>query len=79
MKKHLSKTDLIIIGTTMALFITALFVKGITKDLLLEAGVLLVSIKLIIMNFHTSITNKKILDELDNMKETLTDIKNTKR
>ena len=48
------------IALTLILFILALFLKGITHDLLLEAGVFLVSAKLVIM------THKQVLigDEL---------------
>lgn len=73
MKNHLSKTDLIIILTTIILFIVALFVKGFTKDLLIEAGVLLVSIKLILMNHKNALTNKRVLEELDTIKKLLSE------
>ena len=39
----------VVIVLTGALFLAALFVKGFTHSLFLEAGVLLVSIKLILM------------------------------
>jgi hypothetical protein len=39
----------IIIVLSFGLFVVALFVKGFTHDLLLEAGVFLVSVKLILM------------------------------
>ena len=71
MKKHLSNTDLSIIAITIILFVVALFVKGLTKDLLLEAGVLLVSIKLILMNYKSNMQNKKILEELVDIKKSL--------
>jgi hypothetical protein len=79
MKKHQSKTDLLVIGITTILFIVALFVKGLTKEILLEAGVLLVSVKLIMMNHKASISRKRIMEELSNIKETLKNIENTKR
>ncbi|PCJ98384.1 MAG: hypothetical protein COA50_02455 [Flavobacteriaceae bacterium] len=75
MKKHLSGADLVIILVTVILFVVALFVKGFTKDLLIEAGVLLVSIKLILMNHKNSVTNKKMLKELDEIKKTLSGLK----
>lgn len=68
MKEYLSKMDLAIIIITAMLFVVALFVKGLTKDILLEAGVLLVSIKLIMMNYRTSRITKKILKELEEIK-----------
>jgi hypothetical protein len=59
--------SMVVIFVTMALFILALFSKGITHDLFLEAGVLLVSIKLIIMaykNARTADTIHRKLDEI---------------
>ena len=74
MKKHQSNTDLLVIGLTILLFVVALFVKGLTKELLLEAGVLLVSIKLIMMNHKASVSRKKMMEELFNIKEALKNI-----
>ncbi|MEN8243689.1 MAG: hypothetical protein ABFS43_02250 [Thermodesulfobacteriota bacterium] len=54
---------------TFALFTVALFVKGLTQDILLEAGVLLVSIKLIMMAYKTSTANKEIKKELQEIKQ----------
>jgi hypothetical protein len=76
MKKHLSTGDIIVIAVTMILFVAALFTKGFTHDLLLEAGVLLVSIKIIMMNYKNSLTSKEILKELNEIKETLLEMKN---
>ena len=52
--KHFDPGSLIVIIVTFVLFGSALFTKGLTHDLLLEAGVLLVSIKLIIMAYKNS-------------------------
>jgi len=54
MGKHLDMWSLLIIVTTVILFVTALFAKGCTHDLLLEAGVFLVSVKLILMAHKSS-------------------------
>jgi hypothetical protein len=78
MRKYLSKSDLLIIAVTIILFSVALFLKGFTKELLLEGGVLLVSIKLIMMNYKTSIRNKEILKELTIIKNMLTEFEETK-
>ena len=78
MKKHLSIADIVVIIITLLLFIVALFAKGFTHDLLLEAGVLLVSIKIIMMNYKNIQSNKSILKELDNIKETMLELKNKK-
>ena len=78
MKKHLSMTDMIVIITTAVLFILALFMKGLTKELLLEAGVLLVSIKLILMNHKSSSLNERILKKLDQINRQLSESDNKK-
>jgi len=79
MRKYLSATELVVIGTTIILFVTALFLKGLTHDLLLEAGVLLVSIKLIMMNYKNTLSNKVILNDLDEIKKVLAEQKSTNR
>jgi len=45
---------------TLLLFIAALFVKGFTHDLLLEAGVFLVSVKVIMMAYKISVIIREI-------------------
>ncbi|PLX06373.1 MAG: hypothetical protein C0596_18060 [Marinilabiliales bacterium] len=57
--------DMIIIAITFILFVVALFVKGLTKDILLEAGVLLVSIKIIIMARKQSEVNQDVQRKLN--------------
>ena len=74
MKKYLSAADLTVIAVTFILFVMALFTKGFTHDLFLEAGVLLVSIKIIMMNYKNIISNKAILKELDDIKKTLSEL-----
>ena len=71
MKKYLSAADTIVIITTFLLFVIALFVKGFTHNLLLEAGVLLVSIKIIMMNYKNSTSVKAIMKELEEIKQAL--------
>ncbi len=46
---QVDRSSLVIIVATFVIFAVALFVKGFTKEILLEVGVLLVSIKLIMM------------------------------
>lgn len=75
MKKHLSTADLIIIAITVILFAIALFLKGFTHNLLLEAGVLLVSVKIIMMNYKNSVAIKNLLKELDDIKGMLSEMK----
>jgi hypothetical protein len=56
-----------VVAITLVLFGAALFYTGLTHDLLLEAGVFLVSVKLIMMAYKSSVSNdavKKKLDEI---------------
>jgi hypothetical protein len=55
----------------VVLFVAALFTKGLTHDLLLEAGVFLVSVKLIIMAYKSSVTTKALLEELREVRKDL--------
>jgi len=71
MNEHFDIGSLIIIIITLALFTIALFTKGITHDLLMEAGVLLVSVKLIVMAYKNSVTSKEITKELRDIKKIL--------
>ena len=71
MTNHFDIGTLFIIIITFILFTVALFTKGFTHDLLLEAGVLLVSIKLIIMAYKNSKTSDEINKELHIIKQML--------
>jgi hypothetical protein len=64
-KKYLGPGTTLIILTTLGLFIAALFAKGFTHDLLLEAAVFLVSVKLIILSYRNSKGVEAIQDKLD--------------
>jgi hypothetical protein len=64
MKKYFDVGNASVIAVTFILFVVAMFMKGFTKDLLLEAGVFLVSIKIILMSYKNSMKEKEILDEL---------------
>jgi len=68
MKQNLDTGSLIVIIITFILFFTALFTKGLTRDLLLEAGVLLVSVKLIIMAYRNSMFSTELKNELQEIK-----------
>jgi hypothetical protein len=69
--KYFSTTDTIVIILTFLLFTAALFLQGLTHDLLIEAGVLLVSIKLIRIGYKNSIAYSEILDELKKIRKDL--------
>jgi flagellar motor component MotA len=71
MGKHFDMGSMIVIIVTFILFIAALFTKGFTHDLLLEAGVFLVSVKLILMAFKNSNNVKIFQKELQEIKEIL--------
>ena len=71
MNRHFDAGSLIVILVTFVLFALALVTEGFTHDLLLEAGVFLVSLKLIIMAYRTSVDNQDIRDELKEIKQML--------
>ena len=71
MKEHFEPGTLIVIVITFVLFVLALLTKGFTHDLLLEAGIFLVSVKLILMAYKNSVTSKKLLKELNAIKKKL--------
>ena len=52
---------------TLVLFTAALFSKGFTHDLFLETAVFLVSVKLIIGAYKSSVTSKYIITKLENI------------
>ncbi len=64
-KKYLGPGTSVVILTTLVLFITALFMKGLTRDLLLEMAVFLVSVKLIILSYRNSKGVEAIQNKLD--------------
>ncbi len=70
-RRHLDPGSLIVIALTLALFVTAIFVKGLGHDLLLEAGVFLVSVKLILMAYHSGVVGKELTERLDDIRSAL--------
>jgi hypothetical protein len=56
---------------TLVLFIAALFIKGFTHDVLLEAGVFLVSVKLVLMSYKSGVAIDAIRAELVALRTTL--------
>jgi len=63
-RQHFDPASFVVILLTFILFTVALFVKGFTHDILLEAGVLLVSVKLIMMTSKITETSEDILEKL---------------
>ena len=71
MNKHIDIGSSVVVVITFILFIGALFTKGFTHDLLLEAGVFLVSLKLIIMSYKNSLYIRNLQQELIEIKNLL--------
>ena len=76
MKNKIELGSTLVIVATFILFALALFVKGFTKDLLLEIGVLLVSIKIIMMSRSNFNTNQEIIRKLNEINEKIKDSSN---
>ena len=76
MKISAATGNYIVIALTILLFFISLFVNGITHDLFLESGVLLVSVKLIMMNYNTMKVENEILNKLDQINAQLIKDKN---
>lgn len=55
MRKHFDGWSILVIGLTFVLFLLAVWIKGLTHELLLETGVFLVSVKLILMSYKSSV------------------------
>ena len=53
MARHIDTASALTIAATLLLFGLALFNKGLTHDLLLEAGVFLVSVKLVLAGYKS--------------------------
>jgi hypothetical protein len=73
MAKFFNTGTIAVIVVTILLFIVSVFVKGFTHELLLEAGVLLVSIKLILMAYRNSVSFDALKRELTEIKQLLKD------
>ena len=69
--EHVDAASLTTVFLTFLLFAVALVVKGFTHDMLLEAAVFLVSVKLILMSYKQSTSQRKIRATLEEMQETL--------
>ena len=65
LRKHFDPWSLVVIILTFVLFLIALFIKGVTHELLLEAGVFLVSLKLILMSHKNSVLAQQTEERLE--------------
>ena len=68
--------SLIVAVVTLLLFVTALFTKGLTHDLFLEAGVFLVSVKIILMTHRNAVAARDLDEKLDKVLASLAKLKN---
>lgn len=65
MSKRIDRGSFVVAFITLALFVAALFTKGLTHDLFLEAGVFLVSVKIIVMSYRNSVSVARLDAKLD--------------
>lgn len=70
-QRHLDIGSRLVILVTFVLFVAALFLKGFSHDVLLEAGVFLVSVKLIMMAYKNSAAERELKDRLESLQTTL--------
>lgn len=63
--------SLAVAAVTLVLFVVALFEKGLTHDMLLEAGVFLVSVKLMMMAYKNQKTAERLESRLDEISAAL--------
>jgi hypothetical protein len=69
--KPFDPQSVIVILLTVVLFAAALFVKGFTHDLFIETGVLLVSVKLILLAQRNARTEENLKQHLLRIEELL--------
>jgi hypothetical protein len=72
MNRHIDRGSFIVALITLGLFVAALFTQGLTHDLFLEAGVFLVSVKIIIMAYKNSVEVGQLKEKLDTILVALT-------
>ena len=70
-QRHLDAWSWVIIVITFLMFVAAVFLNGLSHDLLLEGGVFLVSLKLILMAYKNSIAATKLHERLDGLEHIL--------
>lgn len=71
MNRYMDKGSFIVALITLGLFVAALFTKGLTHDLFLEAGVFLVSVKIIILAYNNGLAIGQLSEKLDMILVTL--------
>jgi hypothetical protein len=73
-RQYFDIASLLVILLTLVLFVAALYSTGFTHDLLLEAGVFLVSVKLILMSYKNAVSSLELKAELAEMRSLLEDL-----
>ena len=71
MERHLEAASVLTIIVTFVLFGMALVAKGLTHDVLLEAAVFLVSVKLILAGYKSGLTASTLLNRFARIETTL--------
>jgi hypothetical protein len=71
MRRFIDTASLVVIALTLTLFVVALFERGLTHDLLLEAGVFLVSVKLIFMSYKQGLASARNDERLERIEKML--------
>ena len=66
-REYFDTGSLLVIAITLALFLAALVEKGFTHDMLLEAGVFLISVKLIMMAYKNGKQEAAVQARLDRL------------
>ena len=56
---------MLVAAITFVLFVAALFAKGLSHDLFLEAGIFLVSVKIILMNYRNTVAVTALHEKMD--------------
>ena len=77
--KYFDAGTITVIAATFALFALALFFTGLTHDLLLEAGVFLVSVKLILMSYKSKVASDNLHKELAEIRSLIQEMNNKSR
>lgn len=78
-RHYFDASSLLVIVITFALFLAALYFTGFTHDLLLEAGVFLVSVKLILMSYRNAVASDKLHNELAEIRSLIQEMNNKSR
>jgi hypothetical protein len=78
-RHYFDATSLFVMLITFVLFVAALYFTGFTHDLLLEAGVFLVSVKLILMSYKNKVASDSLQKELSEIRSLIEEMNNKSR